>query len=274
LVAAELGLDTVVHCAEQLSDFITTSLVKPVKTWLKVDTGMHRLGVQPEQVAEYVRKLSGSGNVLGEVNFVSHFSSADDVSSSATTEQLARFISATAGYPGERTLANSAGILNWQGSHFDWVRAGISLYGIAPDEGKTSTDYGLKPVMTLQSKLIAVREHQAGEPVGYSQTWTAPKMTRIGVVAMGYGDGYPRLAPVGTPVWVNGREVPIVGRVSMDMITVDLGADATDKVGDRVEFWGNNLAVERVSEVVGTIPYELTIKLASRVVKTYTGDDV
>lgn len=271
VLAAELELDTVVHCPEQLNDLLSAKLVNPVKTWLKVDTGMHRLGVKPQEVADYVARMSASANIQGDVNFVSHFSSADDTSAITTSQQLAIFTEATRDYPGERSLANSAGILNWQESHFDWVRAGIALYGIAPDQGSVGRDYQLKPVMTLQSSLIAVREHQAGDPVGYSQTWTAEKSTRIGVVAMGYGDGYPRLAPSGTPVWINGREVPIVGRVSMDMITVDLGPDANDKVGDQVEFWGNNVPVERVAEKVGTIPYELTIKLTARVVKTYKG---
>jgi alanine racemase len=139
------------------------------------------------------------------------------------------------------------------------------LYGISPFPDRIGADHGLQPVMTLKSNLIAVRDAKAGESVGYSANWTAERDTRLGVVAMGYGDGYPRMAPNGTPVLVNGRLVPIAGRVSMDMMTVDLGPNAPDVVGDEVILWGEGLPVERVAEQVGTIPYELVLKLTSRV---------
>ncbi len=268
-IAASEGFQTIIHHPEQLQDIENTVLDKPIKVWLKLDTGMHRLGVHPEEVAEYVTRLQACEHVDGEPGFASHFSCADDLSSSTTQCQLDRFLTMTAPYAGEKTLANSAGALYWPESHFDYVRAGIALYGISPDEDKTGTELGLKPVMTLKSKLIAVREHKAGNPVGYGEIWTAEEDTRIGVIAMGYGDGYPRLAPEGTPVWVNGRIVPIVGRVSMDMLTVNLGVDAEDKIGDDVEFWGNHLPVEQVAKQVRTIPYELVIKLTKRVGKSY-----
>ena len=162
-------------------------------------------------------------------------------------------------------MANSAAVLAWKDAHADWVRPGIMLYGISPFPDRIGADHGLQPVMTLKSNLIAVRDAKAGESVGYSANWTAERDTRLGVVAMGYGDGYPRMAPNGTPVLVNGRLVPIAGRVSMDMMTVDLGPDATDVVGDEVILWGEGLPVERVAEQVGTIPYELVLKLTSRV---------
>jgi alanine racemase len=230
---------------------------------------MHRLGVAAKDVAGYVSRLTRSNNVAGDVGFASHFSCADQMDGEVTTTQLQAFAESTQAFPGQKTIANSAGILYWPSSHYDYVRAGIALYGIAPNEDQIGQQHGLKPVMTLRSELIAIRDHQAGQPVGYGQTWFADKGTKIGVVALGYGDGYPRLAPAGTPVWVNGRIVPIVGRVSMDMITVDLSIDSTDKVGDKVEFWGNNLPIETVAKAVGTIPYELTIKLTRRVVKSY-----
>ncbi|WED24510.1 alanine racemase [Vibrio sp. JC009] len=269
IVAAESGFETVIHQRQQLDDFLSSELSTPVKVWLKVDTGMHRVGVTPELVSEYVSLLSASASLDGEVNFVSHFSCADDPESPATLRQIERFSECVNGYGGEKSIANSAAILNWRDAHFDWVRAGIALYGISPDSERTGADYQLSPVMTLKSKLIAVREHKANQPVGYGEIWTSDKDTKIGVIALGYGDGYPRLAPQGTPVWINGREVPISGRVSMDMITVDLGNDSEDKPGDSVEFWGSHLPVEKVSNCIGTIPYELTIKLTKRVVKTY-----
>lgn len=268
-IAAREGFQTLIHHPEQLQDIEQTKLERPIKTWLKLDTGMHRLGVHAEEVADYVARLQASDNVAGEPGFASHFSCADNLNSTTTQKQLDRFLTMTAPYPGVRTLANSAGALYWPESQFDYVRIGISLYGISPDENKSGLSQGLKPVMTLKSKLIAVREHQAGEPVGYGEIWHAGKDTRLGVIAMGYGDGYPRTAPEGTPVWVNGRIVPIVGRVSMDMLTVDLGAGAADKAGDDVELWGNNLPVEDVARHAGTIPYELVIKLTKRVCKSY-----
>ncbi|WP_375748330.1 alanine racemase [Vibrio sp. HN007] len=271
VVASSKGFQIVIHDRAQLEDYEAVQLDIPVATWLKIDTGMHRLGVQPNEVPDFVERITNSGNVSGPLNFVSHFSCADDRHSAVTGEQVEKFKSVVSQYNGQKSIANSAGILYWDSAHFDKVRAGIALYGISPGEEFTGSDYELTPVMTLRSKLISIREHQAGEPVGYGETWRANQSTKIGVIAMGYGDGYPRLAPVGTPVWVNGRVVPIVGRVSMDMITVDLGADSYDSVGDRVEFWGEHLPIEQVATHIGTIPYELTIKLTKRVVKTFKG---
>lgn len=172
--------------------------------------------------------------------------------------------------PGLRSIAASGGILLWPQSHFDWARPGIILYGVSPlDGGSTGADFGCQPVMSLTSSLIAVREHKAGEPVGYGGTWISERDTRLGVVAMGYGDGYPRAAPSGTPVLVNGREVPIVGRVAMDMICVDLGPEAQDKAGDAVVLWGEGLPVERIAEITKVSAYELITRLTSRVSMKY-----
>jgi alanine racemase len=266
--AAELNFHTSVHGLEQLKDLEASTLSRPLPVWLKVDTGMHRLGVQADEVADYVMRIEKSGQALGSVGFMSHFSRADDKTAPTTLKQIAIFNSATSGYPGPKTLANSAGILYWNESQFDVARAGIALYGISPDDDELATELGLKPVMTLQSKLIAVRRHNAGQPVGYGETWTSSRDTIMGVVAMGYGDGYPRVVPAGTPVYINGRIVPISGRVSMDMITVDLGPDAMDKVGDQVEFWGNHIPVAHIAKAAGTIAYDLVIKLTKRVVRT------
>ncbi len=268
-VAAEQGFQTAIHCKEQLDDLKQANLSQPVSVWLKLDTGMHRLGVQPSELEDYVTQIEATDKLTGPVGFMSHFSCADDFSSNTTKAQIELFLTQTARYPGPKTLANSAGILYWSDSHLDYMRAGISLYGISPNEDEVGAQHGLSSAMTLNSKLIAVRKHKANQPVGYGETWTSSEDTYIGVVAMGYGDGYPRSAPEGTPVYINGRIVPISGRVSMDMITVNLGPDAKDKVGDTVEFWGENLPIEKVSKHIGTIPYELVIKLTKRVHRTY-----
>lgn len=268
-IAAEKGFHTSIHSEEQLKDLEQTGLAKPISTWIKLDTGMHRLGVQPYELPDVVARVEATKKLTGPVGFMSHFCCADDKASDATQKQLDIFLKSTAPYPGPKTLANSAGIIYWETSHFDYCRAGIVLYGISPTEGITGKELGFEPVMTLKTKLIAVRKHQANQPVGYGETWTSKRDTNLGVIAMGYGDGFPRCAPAGTPVYINGRIVPIAGRVSMDMITVDLGPDSQDKVGDTVEMWGDNLPVEKVAEAVGTIPYELVIKLANRIKKTY-----
>lgn len=269
ILAAQTGCETVIHNQQQLDDLCSVQLDTPLKTWVKIDTGMHRIGFSEQEFVTTMSKLAKCSNVLGEIGMVSHLSCADELDSASTRKQIDLFLKLTAPYKGDKTLANSAAILCWDSAHFDVVRAGISLYGISPFAQTTGSDYGLKPVMSMQSKLLSVRQHRAQQPVGYNERWFAQQDTKIGVVAMGYGDGYPRSAPNGTPVWINGRLVPIVGTISMDMITIDLGKEAQDQVGDKVEFWGNEVPIELVAEKAGTIPYELTIKLTKRVNKTF-----
>ncbi|MEG9476672.1 alanine racemase [Mannheimia indoligenes] len=240
----------------------------PINIWLKIDTGMHRLGVHPEQVDMFVARLQKCA-LVNSISFVSHFSRADELDCGYTEKQIAVFEQATDKYKAhDRSISASSGILYWKQAHYDWVRPGIIMHGISPHYSPI-TDLGFKPVMTLSSSLIAVRTHKAGEPVGYGGAWVSPKDTKLGVIAMGYGDGYPRNAPEGTPVLVNGRIVPIVGRVSMDMLTVDLGADSQDKVGDKVIFWGEKLLIEDVAKHIGVISYELITKLTPRVIFEY-----
>ncbi|QLB16759.1 alanine racemase [Mannheimia varigena] len=240
----------------------------PINIWLKIDTGMHRLGVHPEQVDLFVERLKNC-SLVNSISFVSHFSRADEPDCGYTEKQIAVFEQATAKYAQhDRSISASSGILYWKQAHYDWVRPGIIMHGISPHYTPI-TDLGFKPVMTLSSSLIAVRTHKVGEPVGYGGAWISPKDTKLGVIAMGYGDGYPRNAPEGTPVLVNGRIVPIVGRVSMDMLTVDLGADSQDKVGDKVIFWGEKLLIEDVAKHIGVISYELITKLTPRVIFEY-----
>ena len=265
-VLVEHDLQTMVHSHEQIDALLNANLQKPLKIWLKLDIGMHRLGFHPEEFNAVLTKLVNCPNVQKPINIAGHFNCADELENPITAEQIALFKKHISDDIGLASLANSAGILAWPDAHLDIIRPGISLYGISPFEHKIAA---LKPVMTLKSKLIAVREHKAGESVGYGANWLCTKDTKLGVVAIGYGDGYPRMAPEGTPVLINGRIVPIVGRVSMDMMTVDLGIDCHDKVGDDVTLWGNGLPVNDVAKHIGTIGYELITKLTMRVELQY-----
>lgn len=277
--------DSVIHCYEQLELLEQvakewekeqqkgfwkrkTKIYFPINVWLKIDTGMHRLGVHPEQVDEFYQRLKKCP-LVESISFVSHFSRADELNCGYTEKQIATFEQATQAYPKHaRSISASSGILYWKQAHYEWVRPGIIMHGISPHYDPI-IHLGFQPVMTLSSSLIAVRTHKAGEPVGYGGTWVSPKDTKLGVIAMGYGDGYPRNAPEGTPVLINGRKVPIVGRVSMDMLTVDLGADSQDKVGDEAIFWGKDLLIEEVAKHIGVISYELITKLTPRVIFEY-----
>jgi alanine racemase len=264
------NIQTVVHCYEQLEALEQAELEVPVVVWLKVDSGMHRLGVREEQYQEFVERLHRCDNVAKPLRYMSHFGCADELENPMTKQQIELFLSLTEGCNGERSMAASAGLLEWQPSQLDWVRPGIIMYGVSPFGDKTAAEMGFKPVMTLKSHLIAVRDVKKGESVGYGATWTSERDTKVGVIAIGYGDGYPRTAPNGTPVLVNGRKVPIAGRVSMDMLTVDLGPDALDRVGDEAILWGEELPSEEVADHIGTIAYELVTKLTSRVEMSYS----
>ncbi|EOD2821501.1 TPA: alanine racemase [Providencia stuartii] len=268
----EHQIDTVIHCVEQLAMLEATELANPIKVWMKLDTGMHRLGVLPQDAEAFYQRLQACKNVKYPINIISHFCQADEPELPTTANQIHCFKQFVANKAGEKSIAASAGILLWPDAHYDWVRPGIIMYGASPQEGTSAEHFGLQSVMTLKSTLIAVREHAAGQCVGYGATWCSQRDTRLGVVAIGYGDGYPRSAPSGTPVLVNGRKVPIVGRVSMDMITVDLGPNANDKVGDEVILWGKSLPVEEIAAQTGIINYELLTKLTSRVVMEYVDE--
>jgi len=261
----EHDIDTVVHNEVQLEMLESSILAKPATVWLKIDSGMHRLGFTPEQFDAVYARLEACPQVAKPINLMSHFACADEPDNPSTKLQINLFNDLIKDLPGQRSLANSAGTLYWPESQADWIRPGIGLYGVSPVIGDLGSNHGLMPAMELVSQLIAVRSHKAGEPVGYGSSWHAKQDTKLGVVAIGYGDGYPRNAPEGTPVWVNGRRVPIVGRVSMDMLTVDLGINATDQIGDDAILWGKALPVEEVAEHIGTIAYELVTKLTPRV---------
>jgi len=258
-------LDAVVHSFDQLEIIAGKTGPEQLAVWLKLDTGMNRLGFKAHEFADVYRRLADSPIIRRPVNLMTHLANADDLSDAGTVRQIELFNTTVAAFPGERSIANSAGILGWKQALTDWVRPGIMLYGISPFPDSTGEQLGLKPIMALHSRLIAVKPISKGDKVGYAGTWVCDKPTTLGVVAIGYGDGYPRYARSGTPVLVNGRRVPLVGRVSMDMITVDLGPQPDAKPGDAVTLWGEGLAVEEIARCADTIPYTLVCGVTQRV---------
>jgi alanine racemase len=259
---ARHSIDIVVHDAATARLIAQSAVTPALGIWLKIDTGMHRLGVAPAQASPIYRLLSASPAV-NEIVLMSHFASAEQPHNAATQRQLHCFDATIAGLEGAHSIANSAAIITRPDCHRHWVRPGIMLYGANPlGEAAAPT---LRPVMTLRSQLLAVRDIDAGDSVGYNHTWTAPAATRIGTVAIGYGDGYPRHAGNGTPVLVNGKRASLVGRVSMDTITVDLGAQTDARAGDEVILWGEGLPVNDVAVHAGTIAYELLTRISGRV---------
>ncbi len=269
---ASHGFTVVIHHPSQLDMLNAAPLLPaPIKAWVKVDTGMHRLGFRPEQLDDTLNQVAASTWLDDGIVVMTHLASADDQSDPATPGQIACFFDAVQGHKVEHSIANSAGVLGWPDSHGDWIRPGLMLYGMSPFPDRTAIDHGLRPVMTLKSKLIAVNHCRKGDSIGYGGTWCCPEDMPIGVVAIGYGDGYPRSAANGTPVLINGIEVTLAGRVSMDMITVDLRKVPGARVGDSVTLWGKGLPVETVARHAGRIPYELTCGVAARVRRTEAG---
>jgi len=262
--ASSSGLQLVVHSEEQVHLLETTNVDTALTVWLKIDTGMHRLGFDPAVAENVFLRLQQTSSVA-EVRLMSHLANADDRQDPLTQKQIKCFSQAIAGSDTPRSLANSAGICNDLECQFDWVRPGIMLYGSSPFNTGTAADQQLQTVMTLRSNLLAVVQHRKGEAIGYSGSWVCPVDMPVGVVAIGYGDGYPRSAESGTPVLVNGQRVPLVGRVSMDMICIDLRECADARPGDEVVLWGDGLPVEEIARHAETISYELTCRLTSRV---------
>lgn len=256
-LCAAFQFDIVVHQQQQIEALLAAKLDRPINVWLKIDTGMHRLGIQPEHFAKHYERLQASPNV-GTLRLMTHLAAADESDKSFTLNQLEVFQNCVQDYPNEISIANSAAILNWPETHADWIRPGIMLYGASPFADKTGSDHGLKPVTTFHSQLIDVKYCKKGECVGYGHRIECPEDMPIGVVAAGYGDGYPRHAADGAPVLVNNTVVPLFGRVSMDLVTVDLRQCSHAQIGDRVVLWGNGLPIERVSRYCASwSPYDL-----------------
>ena len=253
-LCAEYDLQPVVHQQWQ-AELLQAANGLRVDVWLKIDTGMHRLGVPPQSVDSVYRMLE-SAKAVGDIRFMSHFANADDPQHPLNNKQLDSFFKAISNYGAERSIANSAAIISNSDSHLEWVRPGIMLYGTSPLLGRSAQELDLEPVMQFETRLAAVQHIRQGEAIGYGSTWQCPQDMAVGVVAAGYGDGYPRHAPSGTPVWINGQLCPTVGRVSMDSVCVDLrGVEA--RHGDRAVLWGRELSVDTVASHAGTISYEL-----------------
>ncbi len=259
-----LNVDTVVHHAAQLAMLEQAGAGDPIRCWLKVDTGMHRLGFAPDVVRDAHARLSALPAVGGIV-LMNHFASSDAFDKPQTREQMRIFAEATSGLVGLRSLANSAAVLGWPDAHGDWVRPGGALYGVSAVDGKPGAEFGLQPAMTLSTKLLAVNHIRKGERIGYGATWQCPENMPVGVAAIGYGDGYPRHAPACTPVLVNRARADIIGRVSMDLMTIDLRGQPHAQPGDPVMLWGPELPVETVAAAAGTIGYELICSITRRV---------
>jgi alanine racemase len=254
------GITTVVHDIEQLAMLEKARPAAKIAVYAKLNTGMNRLGFA---AGELPRALARLRDCAGEVTLMTHFADADG--KRGVRWQVERFEQATAGLKLPRSLANSAVILRYPEAHSDWVRPGIMLYGCSPFPDESAEKLGLKPVMTLSSELIAVRELAAGDCVGYGCTFTAPSPMRIGVVACGYADGYPRHAPIGTPILVRGKRTRTVARVAMDMLFADLTGNPEAAVGSPVTLWGEGLSADEVAASAGTVSYELLCALSPRV---------
>jgi alanine racemase len=261
-IATSYLIDIVVHNLQQVEMLEQVNLIAPINVHLKMNSGMNRLGFTPEIFAEMFERLKACQNVA-KITLMTHFATADEPTGIAAA--LARFKLATQTFHYEQSLANSACVLLHPESHAEWVRPGIILYGATPVAGKTADFFGLKPVMQLSSQIIAIQMLEAGDSVGYGNRFTATKSTRVGIVACGYADGYPRHAPNATSIAVNGKLTKTLGRVSMDMLFCDLTELPEVEVGAEVELWGKTVPVDDVAEASGTVGYELLCAVAARV---------
>ncbi len=262
VAVGEHGIDVVAHSAEQVALLKSVRMQRPINVFLKMNSGMNRLGIASDAYLATYAMLESTPSVR-TIALMTHFADADGPS--GIDDQLHRFNAITAGLPGERTVANSATLLRFPMTGFDWVRPGIMLYGGSPFADHAAASLGLCPVMTLASELIGIQILQAGDSVGYGRAFVADRPMRIGIVACGYADGYPRHAPSGTPILVDGHRTGTVGRVSMDMIAVDLTHLPNAQVGARVVLWGETLPVDEVATAAGTIGYELLCAVSARV---------
>jgi alanine racemase len=261
-------LSTVIHNKEQLA-MLSTCEYKGLDIFIKINSGMNRLGFAPEEFPHALKTLTGNSGV-NKITLMTHFANADNpTENDNTNNQIECFNTTTAGINLPRSLANSAAIIRYPEAHADWVRPGIMLYGASPFTDITASELGLQPVMTVTSKLIAIQNLKAGDKVGYASTFQAKIPIKIGIVAAGYADGYPRHAFTETPIVVNEQLTRTLGRVSMDMLAVDLSHIENAKLGDSVTLWGKGLSVDEVARSADTISYELLCGLAPRVDKTY-----
>jgi len=267
-----LQCDVVIHHPKQIEILTKKHLQNPISVWLKIDTGMHRLGLK-KAIPDIYQQLLNCPNVKQPIILMTHFANADDRDDPKTNFQIQQLFNISQQLAINDTIplsmANSGGIMGWSDSHCQWVRPGIMLYGISPFKNTTGMDVNLKPVMTLTAKLIAIRHLQKGDTIGYGSTWRCPSAMPVGVLAIGYGDGYPRIIANNTPCLLHDNYCPIVGRVSMDLITIDLRNCPHAEIGDDVIMWGEGLPVECIAEAANTIAYELVCRMSINVNRTY-----
>lgn len=268
IVAATLEI--VVHQEAQIQMLMAHRFEAPLTVWLKIDTGMHRLGLPPSAFLQAWQTLKNHPDIHPDMSILSHFACADERDHPMTQQQTALFFSTVKSVSAPCSLANSAAILAWPETHLDWVRPGLMLYGISPFAGRIGREEGLKPVMTLHSRLLSIQTHQAGDKLGYGLTYTCPEAMPVGIVAIGYGDGYPRYIPAeGVPILVNDQRTQVIGRVSMDMLMVDLRPISNPVIGDKVILWGNGLPIEEIAMHAKTSAYELLCGMTPRVARRY-----
>ncbi len=260
-LCAELNAWPMIHCNQQL-DWLMHPRAKPLQLFIKFDSGMHRLGFPLAELDSVLARVNAAPDIAG-ITLMTHFAQADEAVGIA--QPLQAFQSRIAHTNLSWSTANSAALLRYPAAHGNWARPGIMLYGASPFADTTAAELNLKPAMTLMSEIIAVQTLQAGDGVGYGLSYRAPHAMRIGTVACGYGDGYPRHAPTGTPVLVNGKGTRTLGRVSMDMLCVDLSDMPEARIGSPVVLWGAGLPVEEVALAAETISYELLCALTARV---------
>ena len=265
---AEHDLWTVLATPQQVQALAAFNSPRPLRVWLKLDSGMHRLGLSPEDFRAAWLRLHGLPQV-DSIVLMTHLARADELDNSRTDEQAVAFALASRGMQAETSLCNSPGLLGWPALRGDWARPGLMLYGANPFPQHNALTAQLQPVMSLRSKIIAVRELGAGEPIGYGARYVTERPTRVGVVAMGYADGYPQFAPNGTPMIVDGRECPLIGRVSMDMLTVDLSAHPQANVGSAVQLWGEAPNTSLLATHCNVSAYQMLSGL-KRVPRVYT----
>lgn len=262
---SELELMTVIHNQHQLDLIATTNLTKPLKVWLKIDTGMHRLGFAIDKIHSAYNFLLNNNKIQQPITLMSHLANADIENDEYNSQQLDLFNRYTNNLPCPKSFANSASLWLRPETHFNWVRPGLLLYGASPFANVTGEDLGLKPAMTLKSKLLTIKHLSQGEKIGYGLEWTCKEDMLVGIINLGYGDGYPRYAISGTPVLIHKQRCPIVGRISMDMLAIDLRSCPHAKIGDSITLWGENLSIETIARYAKTIPHELLSHYTHRV---------
>ena len=267
--AAEKDFCLMLYSRQQVESVLGANIGSPVQVWIKVDTGMNRLGLSPGELEDVFAALSVSKNVGPGMVMCSHLACADDPNSPMTLQQVSQTRLFAKQFDLPLSIANSAGIMNCPQSHAEWNRPGYMLYGNSPFESQLVSDCGLVPAMSMESEITSTRQVAVGDGVGYGQDWMATRPSRLATIPIGYGDGYPRHATNGTPVMVNGKRVPLAGRVSMDMISVDISGLEQVETGDKVELWGENLSINEVAACAGTIGYEVMAGLTGRVPIVY-----